>query len=116
MPTIKELPNNFETMTDAQKFTCLWDLGQRQFPMRGGGVSPVVKRYENKVKPPFKSQEGYESLIANDENTRATWGEDGRFWGELTEYENALDILPIPLLNFNAHLQAITQAIGEQDD
>ena len=72
MPTIKEL----------------YDQGQRQFPMRGGGISPMVEWWDCALQ--YMPIYGGHILC---------WQENGEFLDSQGNYIDPMDLLPEPLPN-----------------
>lgn len=72
MPTIKEL----------------YDQGQRQFPMRGGGISPMVEWWDCAL----QYMPIYGGYIL-------CWQENGEFLDSQGNYIDPMDLLPEPLPN-----------------
>ena len=72
MPTIKEL----------------YDQGQRQFPMRGGGISPMVEWWDCALQ--YMPIYGGHILC---------WQENGEFLDDQGNHIDPMDLLPEPLPN-----------------
>lgn len=83
----------------------LYDEGQRQFPMRGGGVSPRVLFTPNGQTIICEPQ-GY--LI------HETWRGDGYYYRDKTE--SCFDLLPIHLPDYQARYEALVKAWKEFKD
>lgn len=85
----------------------LYDLGQRQFPMRGGGISPVLELYavNNKYKGRLFCYAG-----TND----GYWDLEGNYdYCGTSPDPHPLDLLPIPLPDYQARLKAAENYIAE---
>ena len=77
----------------------LYDQGQRQFPMRGGGISPPLKFIE--------ASPLYEGFPLEPDCGTVGWNWEGRHFSDL---ESSIDLLPEPLPDTQAKLERIEAA------
>ena len=102
----------------------LFNEGQRQFPMRGGGISPpLIGTFQlvQELNPPEvigvlrPQNQSWNDNSENDEYANIWW--DGRGVLQIGEFDNgqerALDLLPESLPNHTAELEAKDKRIAE---
>lgn len=89
MPTIKEL----------------YDQGQRQFPMRGGGISPMVEWWDCALQ--YIPIYGGHILC---------WQENGEFLDSQGNYIDPMDLLPEPLPNQSEQINALVENAKSQTE